>query len=259
MKFPAYNAPVRTARQRVRYELGTIALLLVCIAAALLLRGRSGSDDAKASFIQVPALTEPLWGELFEWKPGQYVRVEYGSDTSTALDTDGFTDPSTKNAADLVKWAEMAWEHRWGYVWGTFGFVLTEDLLSDRLAMYGDDVGDYMDIIRSQWMGHRVADCMGLIKGYGWYDPDAHEIRYGYGDMVDLGTDGMYQTATVKGEIASLPEKPGVLLYAPGHIGVYIGNGFAIEAMSHAAGVVKTKVASRPWIAWLECPYIHYD
>ncbi len=250
--------PVRTARHRVPFEILAAALLLAGLAAMLSLRG-CGRADAELHFARVPALTEPLWGRLFEWKPGQYVRVEYGTGTSTSLDTSGFTDPGTKNAADLVKWAEMAWENQWGYVWGTFGYVLNEDLLNDRLETYGDDVGEYLDVIREKWMGRRVADCIGLIKGYGWYDPDIGEVQYKYGDMEDLGTDAMYQKAKVKGKIDTLPEKPGLVLYAPGHVGVYIGDGIAIESMSHAAGVVKTKVASRPWIAWMECPFIEYD
>ena len=42
------------------------------------------------------------------------------------------------------------------------------------------------------------------------------------------------------------------------HFGVYIGNGYAIEAMGTRYGVVKTRVAARSWTHWLKIPYINY-
>lgn len=42
------------------------------------------------------------------------------------INTSHYTDPSTKNNLDLVQWAIAAEKAGWGYVWGTFGEVLTE-------------------------------------------------------------------------------------------------------------------------------------
>ena len=42
------------------------------------------------------------------------------------IDTSHYTDPSSKNNLDLVQWAIAAEKAGWGYVWGTFGEVLTE-------------------------------------------------------------------------------------------------------------------------------------
>ena len=202
-------------------------------------------------------------GSLFrrlEWKEGQFVLVQYGPYTSTELDTGGFTDPSTKNGHDLAEWAEMAWKNQWGYVWGTFGQVMTEDLLAGRLEQYPDVLEQYKDQIREKWMGRRVADCAGLIKGYGWYDPASDAIAYGTGGMPDVGADDMWDAAQVKGGMDTMPDQPGLLVYSTaGHIGVYVGDGWAVEAISHAGGVVKTRVADRPWTGWLQCPYIRYD
>ena len=194
-----------------------------------------------------------------EWKEGQFVLVQYGTEISTELDTSEFIDPSTKNSHDLVEWAKMAWENQWGYVWGTFGTVLTEDLLTSSLKQYPDALDEYENIIREKWMGRRVTDCVGLIKCYGWYEPATGNIEYGYGDMPDVGADGMWDAAEVKGDIDTMPDEPGLLVYSTGHIGVYIGGGYAIEAISHTGGVVKTMVSDRPWTGWLQCPYIRYD
>ncbi len=185
--------------------------------------------------------------------------LEYGGAPDTALDVTGLTDPSTKNAADLVIYAEYAWDSRWGYVWGTFGQVLTESLLQSKIQQYPSGVGDKEEIIREKWLGGRTADCVGLIKSYGWLDAGSMTIRYGSNGMPDIGADAMYYSAQVKGPISTIPETPGLAVWHSGHIGVYIGNGEVIEAMGTAYGVVKTKLNERSWTAWLEIPYINYE
>lgn len=217
-------------------------------------------DNTTPAATVSPDMSDATLFRRLEWKEGQFVLVEYGTGTSTRLDVSGFTDPSTKNSHDLVEWAKMAWENQWGYVWGTFGYILTEEQLAGKLEQYPDALGEYEDLIREKWMGRRVVDCVGLIKSYGWYDPDTGGIEYGSGDMPDTGTDGMWDAAQVKGDIGTMPDEPGILVYSTaGHIGVYIGDGIAVEAISHEGGVVKTKVADRPWTGWLQCPYIRYD
>lgn len=52
----------------------------------------------------------------------------------------------------------------------------------------------------------------------------------------------MLDKCTVKGSISSMPDIPGILVFLPGHVGVYIGNGYVIEVKGHAYGVVKTKL-----------------
>ncbi len=59
------------------------------------------------------------------------------------MDISAFTDPNSKNAADLVTYAIHAWESGWGYVWGTYGDVLTESLFAYKLEQYPDGVGSY--------------------------------------------------------------------------------------------------------------------
>ena len=185
--------------------------------------------------------------------------IQYGSSRITELDTSDFTAPTTKNAEDLVAYVTHAWESGWGYVWGTFGQTLTESLLESKIRQYPDGVGSYESVIRSKWLGGRTADCVGLIKGYGWLDTDSMSIRYGTNGMPDIGADAMYRNAAVKGPIGTIPETPGLAVWKSGHIGVYIGGGEVIEAMGTHYGVVKTQLTDRNWTAWLEIPYIQYD
>ena len=158
-----------------------------------------------------------------------------------------------------MTYAKNAFNSGWGYVWGTYGDVLTNSLFEYKLEQYPDGVGDYEDFIRENWLGDRTTDCVGLIKGYGWYDPDTETIEYGTNGMPDVGADGMYNAATVKGSMETMPETPGLAVWKSGHIGVYIGNGEVIEAMGTKYGVVKTKLEGRGWKAWLEVPYISYE
>ena len=185
--------------------------------------------------------------------------IEYGGSRITELDASDFTAPTTKNAEDLVAYVTHAWESGWGYVWGTFGQTLTESLLESKIRQYPDGVGSYESVIRSKWLGGRTADCVGLIKGYGWLDTDSMSIRYGTNGMPDIGADAMYRNAAVKGPIGTIPEIPGLAVWKSGHIGVYIGSGEVIEAMGTNYGVVKTQLTDRNWTAWLEIPYIQYD
>ena len=184
--------------------------------------------------------------------------VQHGTGYGTAIDMSGFVSPGTKNNLDLAAYAIQAWENNWGYVWGTFGDVLTDSLFAYKLRQYPDGVGNYESFIRANWLGRRTADCVGLIKGYGWLDASSGAIRYGTNGMPDCGADQMYRSATEKGPMSTMPEIPGLAVWKTGHIGVYIGGGYVVEAMGTRYGVVKTQVAGRSWQGWCKIPYIDY-
>lgn len=177
---------------------------------------------------------------------------------SRQISISDYTDPSTKNNLDLVQWAIAAYNADWGYVMGTYGLVLTEDLLDAKIAQLPDDILPYEDFIRTSYLGLRTADCVGLIKGYSWYNVDTGEIGYGTNGHPDVGADQLYANATEKGPISTMPEIPGLIVHAEGHVGIYIGDGYVIEAMGTRYGVVKTRVANRNWTGWCKNPYITY-
>ena len=161
------------------------------------------------------------------------------------------------NNVGLVNHAKKALYEKWGYVWGTFGQVLTEKLLEQKIKQYPKGVGDRAGFIRDNYIGRRTADCVGLIKSYMWWNDN--DVKYD--PKSDLSADMMYNSAIVKGNINTITEIPGVCLWKKGHIGIYIGNGEVIEAHSTTAGVIKTPLrgqGSTNWTHWLQCPYIVY-
>ena len=174
------------------------------------------------------------------------------------IDTSDYYDAATKNNLDLVKYAIHAEENRWGYVWGTYGNVLRLPSLESLAEQYPEEVGERMEYIQEHWLGGRTADCGGLIKGYVWLDAVSGEIGYATNGMPALRADEIYAVATEKGTIDGIPEIPGLAVWKQGHIGVYIGNGEVIEAMSTDQGVVRTDLANGTWTHWLKVPNITY-
>ncbi len=174
------------------------------------------------------------------------------------ISTAGYIDPSTKNNLDLVQWTKNAHSRGWGYVWGTYGQVLTRSLYKAKAEQYPDEVGGYADFIEEHWIGGRTADCVGFIKGYSWFNPETGKIEYGTNGMPDIGADTMYANAEESGTIDTIPEIPGLAVWHEGHIGIYIGNGQVIHASGTKVGVIQTPIENSGWTHWLKIPYITY-
>ena len=217
-------------------------------------QGEPVTDEDKANAAHIYSMVVgSTGGDTFD---GSYTP---GGGSGVELDISDLTSPASKNAADLVAYVTNAWQSGWGYVWGTYGQVLTPELFQYKLTQYPEGVGQYADFIRNNWLGKHTADCVGLIKGYGWLNAETMEIEYGTNGMPDIGANQMYYNATRKGTIDTIPEVPGLAVWKSGHIGVYIGDDQVIEAMGTKYGVVKTQLQGRGWTHWLEIPYINYD
>ena len=142
------------------------------------------------------------------------------------------------------------------YWWGTFGQLADGALYAQKKKQYP---AYYTAADFTAQYGQRVHDCVGLIKGYRW--SDTPESTPKYMGAQDVAVEGLYAQCTQRGAITSLPEKPGVCVFMAGlgHVGVYIGGGEVVEAMGHAYGVVKTKLAGRGWAYWGMPDWISYD
>lgn len=139
------------------------------------------------------------------------------------------------------------------YWYGTFGQIATQGLLRQKSAQYPSQY-KHNDFIEQY--GKRVHDCVGLIKGYLWCDsPMASPI---YNASQDKDVSGMLANCSVNGNISTMPDELGVLVFMDGHVGIYIGNGKVIEARGHLYGVVETKLKERKWIKWGKLDWLTY-
>ena len=219
------------------------------------------ADDLVSCFEEEQTDSELI--DAVNSKFGTSIEVEdfqnaMASTRNAYINTSNYVDPSTKNNLDLVKWSEFAADKGWGYVWGTYGTVLSPDFLESKIIQYPDEVGGKEDFIRENWLGKRTADCVGLIKGYSWYDTASQMTILVSNGMPDIGADTMYENATEKGTIDTIPEIPGLAVWKEGHIGVYIGDGKVVEAYGTTSGVIRSELANGGWTHWLKIPYITY-
>lgn len=142
------------------------------------------------------------------------------------------------------------------YWYGTFGNKATQDLLERKTAQYPQHYQHArMETYESQ-LGFRVHDCVGLIKGYLWSDDVNAAPKYN--SQQDVSANGMLKKCTRRGRISTMPEIPGILVFMPGHVGIYCGDGKVIEARGFHYGVVETKLSERAWENWGKCPWITY-
>lgn len=162
-----------------------------------------------------------------------------------------------KTAKGLVEYVKV--QLGLPYWYGTYGQTGTAALYASKKKQYPQYynwVGTPYDNFPSQYE-KRVHDCVGLIKGYLWSETPTSTPKYD-GDQ-DKSANDMRSVCKEQGDIGTMPDVPGVLVFMNGHVGVYIGDGYVIEARGHEYGVVKTALKSRPWKWWGKCPYITYS
>lgn len=165
-------------------------------------------------------------------------------------------------AADLIGKFEEALNDKWGYIWGTSGKIWTA---ADQANLEKTTDSDRANSRKygSKWIGHRVADCSGL---FAWaFKTLGGSIYHGSNTIWD-------RYCTEQGELTDGKRDdgkallPGTAVFTynktkknRGHIGLYIGGGYVIEARGAYYGVVKTKLTSRPWVEWGELKGIDYN
>ena len=116
------------------------------------------------------------------------------------------------------------------YVYGMWGQVLTEARYWELRNLYGSSMVWDSDIKK---VGKVCTDCSGLIS---WFTG------------VRLTSTNYFNTAVKKVPIKDLNETMvGWALWMPGHIGIYVGDGYYIAADGSAFGVRKAKVSNQAW------------
>lgn len=123
-----------------------------------------------------------------------------------------------------------------------------------RSGCYGQFVGD-----------KRASDCSGLIKSYIWWQGEGKNPKPGSASVAGSSS-AMLKSAEESGNIdyndkSSLPRIHGLILYQPGHVGVYVGNDMAVDNRSTGEDMKYEQVFGRKnikWTKWFKLPQVTY-
>ena len=201
--------------------------------------------------------------KLMGTKPLSFFISEDGAGDSTTYDTDGGETPMF-TGKELALYCEEMYANKahWAYWYGTYGNMCTEAKYKSKKKQYPEHYGSsrtagYMKDIEQK---RRCADCVGMIKSFFWtgnhYDTDP---KYGTNGCPDKSANGMIDLCKVKGDISTIPDIPGLVVWTNGHIGVYIGGGYTIEMRGFDYDCVKRKVKDGPWKKWGKLPMLSYE
>ena len=97
------------------------------------------------------------------------------------------------------------------------------------------------------WGGasYGAVDCSGLIYSY-----------VGGGARV---TEDMLYRSPESGYVSDgVPDIPGLGLWQPGHVGVYVGSGMAVDARDEISNVCYQSVSSKAWVMWFKVEGVSY-
>lgn len=154
------------------------------------------------------------------------------------------------------------------YIYATYGKILTEASLAWCVKTYPSRFSDKrIAYAKAHYIGKRTDDCEGSIKNYLWLQGDTEFVDPNndpvYNAKQDLSANGAYNLATVKGDISTMPDRPGICVHKNGHVGVYIGrdsnnNMLVCEAQGFDYGVRINLLKDRPFVHWFEHPWIDY-
>lgn len=150
------------------------------------------------------------------------------------------------------------------YIWGGFGENLcTPAFRKERAGAYpAQRVNIYSNCLV---LSGKQSTCYGCK----WHNKQAYDCaqltRYACkagGQALVSGANSQWNKTKwdQKGTIDTLPDVPGVILYhinsngIMSHTGVYVGDGWAVEARAAKYGVVKTLVKNRTWTHWAALP-----
>lgn len=150
------------------------------------------------------------------------------------------------------------------YIWGGYGErKCTPSFRKERASAYPDQKNNIYKTCPV--LSGKQSTCTGCkYDGKQAYDC-AQLTRYSCkaaGQALVSGANSQWTKTAweAKGTIDTLPDAPGVILYhANGngrmtHTGVYIGDGYSVEAKGANTGVVKTEVKNRSWTHWAALP-----
>ena len=184
---------------------------------------------------------------------------------------------SVMKASELVRrHIDAAKNYRTVYMWGCFGMPVTESIIREKAAQYPSwyTAAKQSELRKQIGKSYFGFDCVNLTKGilWGWngnQNAAYGGAKYAANGVPDVSADGMI--AKCRDVSASGWDKlvPGEGLWMPGHWGLYIGDGLAVECTPiWGNGVQITAVLNigsksgynaRRWTKHGKLPWVEYD
>jgi len=130
------------------------------------------------------------------------------------------------------------------YMYGNNGHKITEKYIQEKKNQYPDRYSDSHIAELRKHLGAIGYDCSSIMDLYTGQDKSAN---------------GWLSAASESGSIDSMPEIVGLSVHFNGHVGVYVGGGYVVEARGTWHGIVKTRLQDRPWRNWAKVPGISYE
>lgn len=163
------------------------------------------------------------------------------------------------------KCIEIKNNYKTKYAKGTFGQCATPSFINQKAKQYPAWYKGKIDSLLALPNDTRLFDCVGLIKAVMWGFPNAVYTSNGFKDYYDQT---LWEACTDrKKEFSNV--QIGECLWIKGHVGVYIGNGMAIECTNTWSGNVQItavlnigKIAGlngRKWTGHGKIPTVVYN
>lgn len=177
---------------------------------------------------------------------------------------------SKMTASELVEKAiNVAKNVKNVYALGMFGQIITEDIIQQKKnqlpAWYTDSKVTALRKLTGQ--GCYGFDCVCFIKALLWGWTTSTPAKYASNDVPDYGSDDASVLTEISTDFNNI--LPGEQLCMTGHVGIYVGNGLAVECTpSWSNGVQITAVAnisskggynSRKWTKYGKIKYVDYS
>ncbi|MEG1313609.1 MAG: NlpC/P60 family protein [Bacilli bacterium] len=103
------------------------------------------------------------------------------------------------------------------YVWGGKGEVMTEKRLNELIGYYSID---YYPLDKEEYIGNQAFDCSGLTY---WIYKEVTDVFIGYSTTEQ-------QEILKDYKVSSKNLQPGDIIFTPGHVVMYIGDGKIINS-----------------------------
>ena len=172
-----------------------------------------------------------------------------------------------KTNLEFVTYLKSLLDKNTVYMWGGYGTLVTSSFIKSKAKQYpshypSSKVNYLKSLVGKNYYSY---DCAGMIKSYWMSDYGTKAVKYNrkYDKDAYGITIGM---AKEKGNISTLPNIPGVLLYMKGHCGVYLGNNKVIECTSNekiskkkGGGVCISNLNQRKWTTWVKTRWLSYN